>query len=123
MTHLNKHLLIASFILASCSITTEQDIPSKTIEQLSGSWANQEESSHIYFYKDKTAKLVFPKHQPPIKLISPYQAVKENKIGIALGGFWSGPVLIDITQLNNAQTITVRIPNEKAIIFHKIEPK
>ena len=118
MKNIKAHLTIACLILVSCGMNPEQEVSPETIQMLSGTWVNHERTGSIYFYKDKTAKLLFPQHQPPIKLISPYQAVKEHKIGIALGGFWSGPLLIDTTDINT-KTINVRFPDEEAITFHK----
>jgi len=120
MIAIRPYLVFSSLILAACNMNGKQELSSQSIQQLSGTWVNQNQTEEIIFYKDKTAKLDFPKHQPPIRLISPYQAVKAHKIGIALGGFWSGPALIDTTSLDQ-QSIDVRFPDEEPETFHKLK--
>jgi len=80
-------ILLTAFL---CSCMQSADVPpvsQSTIMQLTGTWLTENKHGNIRFYNDETAKLTLPKHNPPIKLISPYEAVKENTIGIALGGF------------------------------------
>jgi len=114
------HHLFALFLsismLASCSSLEEPDISADTVAQLTGVWQNASQSGSFHFYSDETVKLSFPKHQPPIKLISSYQIVKDKKIGIALGGFWSGPILIDITHLKENSMI-VTFPDDEPVTF------
>jgi len=62
-------------------------------------------------------KLIFPKHQPPVKTISSYQTIKGQTIGIALGGFWTGPMMVDITHLAEGK-LTVSFPKEDLMVFH-----
>ena len=109
-------LFVSISILTSCSSLEESDISTNTVAQLTGIWKNASESGSFHFYSDETVKLSFPKHQPPIKLISSYQSVKDQKIGIALGGFWSGPILIDVTHLKENSMI-VTFPDEEAVTF------
>jgi len=108
--------IIPVLLLSSCSSLEEQEIPQSTIQQLTGIWQNNNQSGAFTFYEDETVKLTFPERHPPIKLISSYQIIKEQQIGIALGGFWSGPILIDTHELN-AQKITVTFPDEEPITF------
>jgi len=111
--------LAAAILSSACSQISEQEITLEVSQQLMGTWASNAGDVQITFYDDQTAKLVYTKHQPPIKLISPYQATRNDKIGIALGGFWSGPVLIDTHDLLTQKSISARLPDEQAIQLHK----
>jgi len=91
-----------------------------TIEQLTGIWSNPTHSASLHFYSDETVKLIFPKHEPPVKMISSYQSIKEQNIGIALGGFWTGPMMVNITELPQGK-LTVSFPDEEAMPFLKQE--
>ena len=104
--------------LTACSALEEKETPLTVIEQLNGVWVGDEGKRRIRFYSDETARVTFPEHQPPLKFIAPYQIIKKKKVGITLGGFWSGPALVDITSLHE-QTITVTFPDEEPVILHK----
>jgi len=113
-------LILTSLSLTSaCSFGNQQDqVSPQTISALTGTWLNQDNTGHIRFYEDETAKLIFPKHEPAIKYIAAYEQLKEQTLGISLGGFWSGPVLIDFSQIKYAE-ITETFPDEQPIILHK----
>jgi len=111
--------LAAAILGSACSQMSEQEIAPEVNQQLMGTWSSNTGDVQITFYDDQTAKLIYSQHQPPIKLISPYQATRNDKIGIALGGFWSGPVLIDTHDLLTQKSISARLPDEEAIQLHK----
>jgi len=111
--------LAAAILSGACSQMSEQEITPEVSQQLMGTWLSNTGDVQITFYDDQTAKLVYNQHQPPIKLISPYQATRNDKIGIALGGFWSGPVIIDTHDLLTQKTISARLPDEPVVQLHK----
>jgi len=122
---LNKKLYISlSLLLASgCTQTNDVPVTAALNQQLSGIWTSSNSSTgNIRFYSDESAKITLPQRTPPIKLISPYSGIKENTIGIALGGFWSGPLLIDTSDIEN-NIINVRFPDEEPVLFHKLNSK
>jgi len=104
-------------LLSSCTQMTDTSTPEAVVNQLTGTWASSD--GKVIFYSDETAKMVFPKHQPPIKLISTYETVKEYNIGINLGGFWSGPALIDTSKVEALQ-LTITFPEEEPIELRKL---
>ncbi|MDQ6969493.1 MAG: hypothetical protein Q9M16_03165 [Mariprofundus sp.] len=111
--------LLSAALISSCLQATDvTPVSQNTIMQLSGSWLIDDGNGSIRFYSDETVKIDMPKHRPPIKLLSPYEAVKDNTLGIALGGFWSGPVLIDTSDITR-NTITATFPEEEPIQLHK----
>jgi len=96
-----------------------------TIEQLTGIWSNPTQHASLHFYSDETVKLIFPKHQPPVKLISSYQTIKnQNKgiksenIGITLGGVWASPMIVNITELSQGK-LTASFPDEETMNFQR----
>ncbi len=109
-------LCIVALSFSACSAMEDTPTPPSTIQQLTGTWYNQEQQAKLIFYPDETVKLLFPHHQPSIKMISSYQTLKKQKIGVALGGFWTGPMLINIQQLPQG-TITATLPDESPITF------
>jgi len=111
-------IILATMLISACSQTYEKSTPMSVLQQLPGLWTTSIGTGDIRFYEDETVKLTFPTRTPPLKLISQYQDVKENTIGIALGGFWSGPVLIDTSDINN-NIISVRFPDEEPVTFHR----
>jgi len=119
-----KKVIALSFIisLSACSQMEEPETPATVVNQLTGTWANQTYESKVIFYSDKTAKMIFPKHQPPIKLISTYNTIKDERIGINLGGFWSGPAFVNTSKLQE-ESLTITFPDENPIILFKIKPQ
>jgi len=119
-----KKVIALSFIisLSACSQMSETETPTTVVNQLTGTWVNQTHDGKVIFYSDKTAKMIFSKHQPPIKLISTYDTIKKGEqIGINLGGFWSGPAFINTSKLQ-AQHLTITFPDEKPITLSKVKP-
>jgi len=111
--------IILSF--TACSQMADTETPKTVINQLTGTWANASHDGKVIFYSDETAKMVFSKHQPPIKLISTYSTIKGERIGINLGGFWSGPAFINTSNLQQQQ-LTITFPDEKPITLFKTNP-
>ena len=107
--------------LTACSQMADTETPKKVINQLTGTWINQTHDGKVIFYSDETAKMIFPKHQPPIKLISTYDTIKGEQIGINLGGFWSGPAFINTSKLQEKR-LTITFPDEKPMILSRVKP-
>jgi len=119
-----KKVIALSFIisLSACSQMEGTETPTIVVSQLTGTWENQTHEGKVIFYSDKTAKMIFPKHQPPIKLISTYDTIKKGEqIGINLGGFWSGPAFVNTSKLQE-QSLTITFPDENPITLFKIKP-
>jgi len=107
--------------LSACSQMVETDTPEIVIHQLTGTWLSTNHDGKVIFYADKTAKMLFPKHQPPIKLISSYSTIKDYQIGINLRGSWSGPAFINTANLQQQQ-ISITFPDEQPILLNKTKP-
>lgn len=116
----NAYILLSGLLISGCIQSTDTPIDEAVNQQLSGLWVNSDNTGEIRFYSDETAKIKLPNNKPPVKLISPYSGIKENTIGIALGGFWSGPLLVNTSEIFN-NTITVRFPDEEPVEFHKTD--
>ncbi|MDQ6968650.1 MAG: hypothetical protein Q9M14_08220, partial [Mariprofundaceae bacterium] len=111
--NMQKSLLFSIMIgLSACSQISETDTPQTVVDQLTGTWISKNHDGEIIFYSDKTAKMVFNNHQPPIKFISTYETIKGERIAINLGGYWSGPAFINTSKLQE-QHLTVIFPDEK----------
>ncbi len=106
---------------SACSAMEDTPTPTTTIQQLNGTWYNQAQQAKLIFYPDETVKLLFPQHQPSIKMISSYQTLKKQKIGVDLGGFWTGPMLITTQDLSQG-TLTATLPDESPITFQRHKP-
>jgi len=113
---LRYSLFFLILLMTACSSMESPETPPTTVEQLTGIWSNAEQHAHLHFYPDETVKLTFPQHQPPVKMISSYQTIKDKNIGIALGGFWTGPMMVDISSLPQGK-LSVSFPDEAPIIF------
>jgi len=110
--------ILSAALLSSCMQTSNvEPVSQSTILQLTGTWVTENKGS-IRFYSDETVKINMPNHTPPVKLLSPFEAVKDHTLGIALGGFWSGPILIDTSKLTEGQ-ITATFPEEATLLLHK----
>ncbi len=118
----SAYMILSGLMISGCLQSTDTPIDEAVNQQLSGLWVNSNNSGEIRFYRDETAKIVLPKNKPPVKLISPYSGIKEHTIGIALGGFWSGPLLVNTSEIFD-NTITVRFPDEEPVEFHKAKNK
>ncbi len=118
----STYILLSGLLISGCIQSTDTPIDEAVNQQLSGLWVNSDNTGNIRFYRDETAKIELPNNKPPIKLISPYSGIKEHTIGIALGGFWSGPLLVNTSAIFN-NSITVRFPDEEPVEFHKPSSK
>lgn len=119
-----KRAILLTAIMAAfsaCSQMSDTATPQAVVNQLTGTWISKSNDGKVIFYSDKTAKMIFPKHQPPIKLISTYETIKDEKIGINLGGFWSGPAFINTSKLQEHH-LTITFPDEDSITLFKAKP-
>jgi len=114
-------LLSIMITLPACSQMTDTETPQAVVNQLTGTWITKNHDGKVIFYTDRTAKMLFPKHQPPIKLISTYETIKDERIGINLGGFWSGPAFINTSKLQG-QYLTIAFPDEKPVALFRVKP-
>jgi len=121
MTIKKAILLSLTIVLTACGQMTDTETPQTVVNQLTGTWESKTHDGKVIFYSDQTAKMIFPKHQPPIKLISTYDSIKDEHIGINLGGFWSGPAFINASTLQE-QHLTITFPDEKPITLFKVKP-
>jgi len=117
-----KKIILLSVVIAlsACSQMSDTETPQTVVNQLTGTWISESSDGKVIFYSDSTAKMVFSKHQPPIKLISTYETIKDERIGINLGGFWSGPAFINTSNLQE-QHLTITFPDEKPITLFKVK--
>ncbi|MDQ6973703.1 MAG: hypothetical protein Q9M10_02375 [Mariprofundaceae bacterium] len=111
-------LILMTLVMVSCTSMEAPQTPATTIEQLLGTWHNASNTASLHFYQDESVKLLFPKRQPPIKMISNYQMIKDQDIGIALGGFWTGPMVVNISHVQRG-TINISFPDEDVVTFYR----
>lgn len=110
-------LLTLALSLSGC-IQSDNEVSAETIELVSGTWKEEGGTGSISFYDDLTAKITILDHQPPVRLISQYDQMENGQLGIALGGFWSGPLLITTDKLAEG-LMTATLPDEEPAIYRK----
>jgi len=114
--------VIAMLTTMTACMATDNPVPVQTIEQLNGLWQQQDGRASVHFYPDETVKLTMPDEQPPIRLLSQLEVVKDDKIGFGVGDRWHGPVYVVLDA--SSQQLELRFPGEpdepvRTITFHK----
>jgi len=104
--------------LAAC-MATDNPVPADKITQLEGVWQQENGNATIHFYADETIKLSMPDEQPPIRLLSQLEVIKDDKIGFGVGDRWNGPVHTVISK--DGQSLQLIFPAEpvQTLNFHR----
>ena len=113
-----RKLLIGACLtlaLSGCP-TTDNTPPPQIISALTGQWRQVGGTGTLRFYPDTTVKLEFPDHKPPIRLLSNYEMLK-GKIGIDAGGYWNGPIMMDLDLTH--KRVVLSLPHEAPITLIK----
>jgi hypothetical protein len=113
-----RRLLIGgciALVTVACA-QTDNTPPPQIVSGLTGSWQQVNGTGNMRFYPDATVKMMFPDHRPPIQLLTSYEMLK-GKIGINAGGYWSGPIMLDLSLAK--RRIILNLPNEKPITLEK----
>jgi len=106
------------FTLAAC-MATDNPVPADKIDQLKGVWQQNDGRATIRFYADETIKLSMPDENPPVRLLSQLEIIKDEKIGFGVGDRWNGPVHVVLTK--DGQSLQLIFPVEPILTmnFHR----
>ena len=85
--------LLALLALSGC-MGADEPVPLSTIERLTGDWVQTDGPATLRFYQDATVKFHMPQMQPPLKVLSELEVIKDDDIGFSIGDRWLGPVHI-----------------------------
>jgi len=96
--------------LTAC-MGSDNPVSPDTLQQLTGTWVQKDGNAEIRFYADETIKLSLPDDQPPVRLLSTLEAMKDNTLAFGTGDRWNGPVHIDND--SDWQTIRLHFPDKE----------
>jgi len=88
-------LLALTLALTGC-MGGDDPIPPAQLKQLNGSWHQLDGNASIRFYNDETVKLTMPDENPPLRLLSTLEVIKDKQIGFGVGDRWNGPVHVEL---------------------------
>ncbi|MDQ6975437.1 MAG: hypothetical protein Q9M22_02605 [Mariprofundaceae bacterium] len=86
--------LVLLVVLAGCLQSAQQFVPASLLQQLEGKWSQVSGTGKLTFYNDESVKISLPEHQPPIKLLTHLEAIKDG-IVLNLGERWERPALLE----------------------------
>lgn len=90
-----RMLFFSSLLLLSgCLQSAQQFVPESLLKQLEGKWHQVSGAGTLTFYDDETAKISLPSHQPPIKLLTHLEAIRDG-IVLNLGERWERPAQLE----------------------------
>jgi len=129
MKILRRPLLTLVFATAliglSACMGSDNPVSPDTLQRLTGTWVQQNGNGELQFYADETIKLTLPDDQPPVRLLSTLEAMKDNSLAFGTGDRWNGPVHID--PAGDWQTIHLHFPDKqdknKEIILDFVKAK
>jgi len=101
---------------SGCTPQTDDTPPPQIVSALSGQWRQVDGTGTMRFYPDATVKLMFPDHKPPVQLLTTYDMLK-GRIGIDSGGYWSGPIMLDLDLPH--RRVTLNFPKQKPVVLEK----
>ena len=120
----NPRRLFAPFaviltLLVSGCMGGDDPIDPERLTKLEGTWQQVDGTSSIRFYPDETIKLTMPDEQPPLRLLSTLEVIKDEQIGFGVGDRWHGPVHVELSP-DGAQ-LTLIVPGEttREILFKR----
>jgi len=102
-------ILLMLFGLTAC-VAAENPVPLTTIESLTGIWQQTDGTASVHFYADESVKLTMPDEDPPLRVLSVIETIKDDQIGFSIGDRWSGPV--HVRHSKDWQTLTLVFPDD-----------
>ncbi len=102
---------------SGCTPQTDDTPPPQIVSALAGQWRQVNGTGTMRFYPDVTVKLMFPDHKPPVQILTTYDMLK-GRIGIDSGGYWTGPVMLDLDLPH--ERITLNFPKQTPIVLEKV---
>ncbi len=87
-------ILMLILLLAGCSAMDDTTVDPHTMQRLVGSWQQVNGSGSLVFYADETVKVDIPDENPPLRLLSSVEKLKDHRIGISIGDRWTEPAYI-----------------------------
>ena len=117
----NRAGITLALALLSACVPASDPVPPDLATFLTGAWTPTGQPGSMYFYPDGTVKIILPKHAPPIRVVSEYEMFKDGKLGIAMGGVWSGPATVQIANRKRGE-VRLTLPDGQPIVFHKKRP-
>ena len=103
-------VLLTLFGLSAC-MGADNPVPLTTIEALTGTWQQVDGNASVRFYADESVKLTMPDEQPPLRVLSVIETIKDEQIGFSIGDRWSGPV--HVRHSKDWQMLTLVFPGDK----------
>jgi len=117
----NRVVINLALALLSACVPASDPVPPDLVTFLTGAWTPTGQPGSMYFYPDGTVKIILPKHAPPIRVVSEYEMFKGGKLGIVMGGVWSGPATVQIANRKRGE-VRLTLPGRQPIVFHKKRP-
>ncbi len=109
--------LVLSTGLTGC-LQSDEQVPLSTIEQLNGTWLQEQGPGKLVFYMDETVKLSLPQYKPGIKIVSGYEQMSDNAIGISIGDRWLGPVKFYLEENRIRMAFPAENPQDEATMIY-----
>lgn len=97
--------------LAGC-FSSSGPVDPGLLARLTGSWQEEHGPGRVRFYSDETVKLTLPDFDPPLKILSQLERVKDDRIGFSIGDRWSGPVYVELDA--ESGRLTLRMEGKKS---------
>ncbi len=84
----------AILLLSGCLQSAQQFVPESLLKQLEGKWHQVSGEGELTFYNDESVKISLPSRQPPIKLLTHLEAIRDG-IVLNLGERWERPAMLE----------------------------
>ncbi|MDQ6993572.1 MAG: hypothetical protein Q9M31_08850 [Mariprofundus sp.] len=84
-------ILLILLSLSAC-MATDNPVPANQLTNLQGVWQQIDGTARVQFYADESVKLSMSDENPPLRLLSTLEVIKDEQIGFGVGDRWNGPV-------------------------------
>lgn len=103
-------VILGILLISSCS-AMDEPVPANTLEKLQGEWQQIDGTARVRFYPDESVKLTMPDENPPLKILTTLETMKDNQLGFSIGDRWTAP--IRVRPAADWQSIELIFPDKK----------
>jgi len=112
-------MVLSMLLLLTACLDTDNPVPADSISRLKGVWIQDDGHAAIHFYGDETIKLTMPDEQPPLRLLSSLEVIKDDQIGFGVGDRWNGPVYVELGKRGHSLQLVFHGDTERKLNFHR----
>jgi len=116
---MTRYCFLLLLVFLSACTQGGDPVPARIKNALVGYWYQLDGPGVMHFYEDNTVKIELPERHPPVRIISNYELLKGDRIGINTGEIWNGPLICTLAASQKELVLDIPDPEQRSLRFRK----